>query len=156
MGGGAAKGPESKQLEDEFENTGGCGKYQYLLGFIVILGMFTGGFVVHGLALLEMEPNALTGYMCPVSELNQTLIPCSHEQFCENPDYLDPKRVNFDGANTNLYNWYTRYKMVCIAHIFKPMVATVCLLSIALSCLFVPRLGDLYGRKPIYLFSIGL
>ena len=36
------------------------------------------------------------------------------------------------------------------------MIATLALLGVSLSCLFIPRMGDLYGRKPMYMFALGL
>lgn len=30
------------------------------------------------------------------------------------------------------------------------------LIGVSLSCLILPRMGDLYGRKPIYIFSLAL
>lgn len=36
------------------------------------------------------------------------------------------------------------------------MIGTFALLGVSISCLFIPRMGDLYGRKPIYLFALTL
>lgn len=30
------------------------------------------------------------------------------------------------------------------------------LLGVSISCLFIPRMGDLYGRKPVYLAALTL
>lgn len=34
------------------------------------------------------------------------------------------------------------------------LIASSALIGISLSCLFVPRMGDLYGRKPLYVFAL--
>lgn len=78
MGGGGKSGPESAQLEAEFDKTGGCGRYQLVIGFIIILGMMCGGFVVHGLAILEMKP---TSWMCPTGA-DGALESCDSDTFC--------------------------------------------------------------------------
>lgn len=36
------------------------------------------------------------------------------------------------------------------------LLAMSVLLGVSISCLILPRMGDLYGRKPIYVFSIAL
>ena len=34
------------------------------------------------------------------------------------------------------------------------MIAMVAFFGVFLGCMFVPRLGDLYGRKPVFLGSM--
>ena len=34
------------------------------------------------------------------------------------------------------------------------MIAFSVLLGISISCLFIPRLGDLYGRKPVFMIAL--
>ena len=60
--------------------------------------------------------------------------------------------------NQNIYNWYTKLGLVCDPKAKKVMalVLMVALLGVSLSCLFIPRMGDLYGRKPIYVFALSL
>lgn len=69
-------------------------------------------------------------------------------------DYVDPTGE----PTTNIYNWYTKLGLVCSD---KPgfemgMIAFSALIGISLACLVIPRLGDLYGRKPLYVFAIAL
>lgn len=67
--------------------------------------------------------------------------------------------MNPDGEpTTNIYNWYTKLGLVCNekARFAMGMIASAALLGVSLSCLFIPRLGDLYGRKPVYCFALAL
>jgi MFS family permease len=60
--------------------------------------------------------------------------------------------------NTNIYNWFVKLGLVCDPNSKKAvsLIATVALLGISLSCLIIPRMGDLYGRKPLYVFALCL
>lgn len=75
MGGGGRQ-KECVQVEAELEKAGGFGVYQWLTVTIVIAGMLSGGFVIHGIAYLELEPNM---YLCDG-------VSCTPEEFCLQPD----------------------------------------------------------------------
>ena len=67
--------------------------------------------------------------------------------------------MNPDGEpNTNIYNLYTKLGLVCNPNKKRAMslIASFELIGISLSCLIIPRLGDLYGRKPLYVFALVL
>lgn len=110
MGGGARQ-KESVQVEMELEKAGGFGVYQWLTCIIMITGMLSGGFVLHGIAYLELEPNM---YICEGS-------PCTPEVFCEQPDPIykyDSIDYSFKNEttgepNTNIFNWFTSLALVC-------------------------------------------
>lgn len=116
--------------------------------------MLSGGFVLHGIAYLELAPNE---YLC-----NGT--PCTAEEFCAQPspsftaDSIDYTNKVDGEPNENVFNWYTKLGLVCSPDKKRQMamIATLALLGVSISCLFVPRMGDLYGRKPIYAFALAL
>lgn len=60
--------------------------------------------------------------------------------------------------NTNVYNWYTKLGLVCNPNRKNVMstVGMLALIGVGVSCLFVPRLGDLYGRKPVFIAALTL
>lgn len=62
MGGGGRQ-KATPQIDIELDRAGGFGKYQLLATIIMITGMISGGFVIHGLAYMELEPSY---YMCDV------------------------------------------------------------------------------------------
>lgn len=55
--GGAGRGKECVQVERELQRAGGFGIYQWLVCLIIISGMMSGGFIMHGIAYLELAPN---------------------------------------------------------------------------------------------------
>ena len=64
--------------------------------------------------------------------------------------------MNYDASKYNVYNWWTKLAIPCAAKPQKAvgLIATIALLSLGISCLFLPRMGDIYGRKPIYIFAL--
>lgn len=71
MGGGRMK--EAVQVERELDLAGGFGMYQWLACIIMITGMMSGGFVIHGIAYLELAPDM---WICANG------LPCTTEEFC--------------------------------------------------------------------------
>jgi MFS family permease len=65
--------------------------------------------------------------------------------------------VNPSGEpNSNIFNWYVKLGLVCDpdAKAAVSLIATLCIIGVSISCLFIPRMGDLYGRKPIYVVAM--
>lgn len=138
----------------ELDKAGGFGFYQFMVCIIINVGMMSGGFVIHGIAYLELAPNR---YFLP----DGTSV--TPEEFClqKDPIYkydsIDYNYVEPDGEpTTNIYNWYTKLGLVCNpkSGFAMGMIAFSALLGISLSCLFIPRLGDLYGRKPVFMVAL--
>jgi MFS family permease len=108
--------------------------------------MMCGGLVIHGLAYLELP---VEEYICNNGDV------CDQEVFCAQPDpNFSKSSIDYEEASTNIYNWYTKLGLVCKKRFATALIAIIALFSMTLSCLFIPRLGDLYGRKPIYLTAI--
>ena len=72
--------------------------------------------------------------------------------FC-NDDNIEYK-VNYEANRENIYNWYTKVDLVCRAKSATSLIAISAFAGVAIGCLFIPRLGDLYGRKPVWLVSM--
>lgn len=65
-------------MERELNLAGGFGRYQWFVCIIMISGMLSGGFVLHGIAYLELAPNQ---YYCEPGHYA-----CTPEEFCLTPD----------------------------------------------------------------------
>ena len=62
--------------------------------------------------------------------------------------------MNFAGSDENIYNWYTKLGLVCKPKGATSRIAMSAMVGIFLGVLFIPRIGDLVGRKPV--FWVGL
>ena len=54
----------------------------------------------------------------------------------------------------NIYNWYISLNLVCLDKFATSSIAISTLIGIFIGVLFVPRMGDLYGRKKVFWFSL--
>ena len=72
--------------------------------------------------------------------------------FCDesNIDY----EIDYEAENENIYNWYTKVRLMCKPTRATALIAMAAFFGVFIGCLFIPRIGDLYGRKPIYLASM--
>ena len=61
MGGGVKA--DNTPIDAELNKAGGFGRFQWFISFVMVLGMQSGGFIAHGIALLELAPK-LPGYIC--------------------------------------------------------------------------------------------
>lgn len=72
-----------------------------------------------------------------------------------NPEVIDYK-VDFEASPMNLYNVYTFLDLMCKPRRATAFVSMAVFAGSAIGCLFVPRLGDLMGRKPIFCISLAI
>ena len=127
----------------------------------MVLGMMSGGFVMHGIAYLELpvEGNGyIVTFIVDTPDLPNPR-PGTAEEYCaNNPSFKKntiETNVDLDSLNKyNLYNWYTKLGLVCKGTFATSMIAFVAIAGVAISCLFIPRMGDLYGRRIIYITAI--
>ena len=107
----------------------------------MILGMQSGGFLTHGIAILELAPKD-PGYICTdTSVQGSESYDCSPDDFCGNNNIK--YKVNYEANRENVYNWYTKADLLCKSRAATSMIAMVAFFGVFLGCLFIPRLGDL-------------
>lgn len=114
---------------------------------------------MHGIAYLEL-PVEGNGYI--VTFIDGSLPnprPGTAEEYCANNPSFEKdtieRDVSLEHSNKyNLYNWYTKLGLVCKGSIATSMIAFVAIGGVAISCLFIPRMGDLYGRRYVYITAI--
>ena len=147
MAGGGKKGPDTTPIDSELIKAGAFGRFQVYIVMTITLGIMSINLLTHGIAILELPPKEPNGYICTDSE-TKTVYTCSPENFCDSKSTISYE-VNFDASNENIYNWYTKLDLVCREKFATQLIAMLCLGGIFLAVLVVPRLGDLFGRRPI-------
>ena len=110
-------------------------------------------------------PPEYPGYLC--STATATDITCAPKPnpefadvpvdtfFCNNPD-ITSYEVDFAERPSNLYNFYTSLDLCCKPKRATALIAMAVFAGSAIGCLFMPRLGDLWGRKPIFCASLAI
>ena len=154
MGGGKGRGgPDTTPIDAELERAGGFGLMQIYTLVTILLAIMSSTLIVHCIAMLELKPKEPTkdnpdqepGYIC--SKKGQPDYLCSPDDFCGDDSIT--YEVNFDGSDENVYNWYTKLGLVCKDDNATAFLLTGSMVGFVLGVVFVPRLGDLFGRKLI-------
>lgn len=154
-------------INGELHKAGGFGKFQWFIVVSMILGQMSGGFIAHGIAYLELPP-VYPGYLCknttdPTSNWEECAPkPATHDYDAPNPSgiyYCDEQpdiayEVDYAAADRNLYNFYTWLNLACKPKRATALIAMFVFAGSAIGCLFMPRLGDLIGRKTIFCTSL--
>jgi len=121
--------------------------------------MMTGGFVLHGIAYLELPVGEEGDLGYYVTYPDGTVIPGTAEEYCaNNPSFKKDTIVRDEALNPrnkyNLYNWETKLGLVCKGKLATSLIAFIAVAGVAISCLFIPRMADLYGRKNIFVVAL--
>lgn len=68
---------------------------------------------------------------------------------------MAPNIIEIDwSSTTSLHNWVEKFDLVCVEAWKIGLIGSMYPFGWALACLFVPRLGDVYGRKMPFLISV--
>ena len=150
MAGGGKGGPDNTPIDAELRRAGAFGRFQVFITAVVVVGILSLNLLTHGIGILELEP-VEPGFICTDKETGETY-ECDSVEFCDNPDVT--YEVDEAADKENLYNWYTSLNLVCLPKIQTSLIAISCMLGIWVGVIFVPRMGDLYGRKPVFLAAL--
>ena len=145
---GAAK-VDNTPIDSELAKAGGFGRFQLFITLVMVFAMQSGGFIAHGIAILELAPKE-PGYIC--TKDGGTPYICSPDDFCD--DSSISIEVDYEANNENLYNWYTELRLMCKKTLATSLIAMIAFFGVFVGCMIVPRLGDLFGRKPLFLVSM--
>lgn len=152
-------------INGELVKAGGFGKFQWFCVITMIFGQLSGGFLAHGVAYLELPPQ-WPGYLCSLesdpTNFNTECAPKPHADdppfpyFCDeyNSFGIADYKVDYTANSHNLYNLYTTLSLCCKPKRATALIAMFVFAGSAIACLFMPRLGDLKGRKVIFCFSL--
>ena len=122
-----------------------------------VFGILSMNLLTHGIAVLELAvkgpDDKVTGdgYLCTYDGTD-VQVDCSPDDFCGRDDVT--YEVNFDANDENLYNWYTKLDLVCKDKNATAWIGRLCAIGIFLGVLVIPRIGDLIGRKPMFMGSM--
>lgn len=102
------------------------------------------GYIFYALTYLELWPDYVCSPDIPAKQ-------CDHTLMCH-PPHPGAIRVNWDSTRS-LHNWVEKLDLTCQEPWKIGFIGSMYLFGWSLGCLFVPRLGDVYGRKRPYIAS---
>ncbi len=96
-------------------------------------------YIIH---FMQAKPD----YTCLNVNTN-TSYPCTADDFCSRPGIKF--KVDYSTEQT-IKNFITDFDLHCIDKVQMSMMGTVLFIGYTLSCLILPRLADIHGRKKIF------
>jgi MFS family permease len=107
------------------------------------------GYIFYALTYLELFPDYICAKSVPKDQ-------CNHELMCstggEQPNVI---RVDWT-SHHSLYNWVDRLNLACEPGWKIGFIGSMYLMGWSAGCLFIPRLGDVYGRRKPFLICSAL
>lgn len=107
------------------------------------------GYIFYALTYLELWPD----YICDTNIIKPPQ-ECDHTVMCKYPNDPSIIRINTTSTHT-LDNWVDRLDLVCQPAWKIGLIGSMYLFGWSIGCLFVPRFGDVYGRKWPFMISMG-
>jgi MFS family permease len=107
------------------------------------------GYIFYALTYLEKFPV----YIC-----DKNIVPedrCNSQFYCQHKD--EPNLIRIDESSIyTLDNWVDRLDLTCKSSTSIGLIGSMYLFGWSLGCLFIPRFGDLYGRRKPFLVCMFL
>jgi len=133
-------------LNEALKSAGGFGLFQYLMFTFFCFSFWCGGIVVYIIHFMEAQP----AYVCS----NSPDFPRGKTFKCSPIDFCQPSsRVYYkvDWSNPeSIKNYVTDFHLECIGKVEMGLMGTVIFIGYTLSCLVLPRLADIKGRKFVF------
>ena len=77
---------------------------------------------------------------------------CYSYQFCNEDKTFDSALVRVDQTDVHTFNnWVDQMNLTCVDHSTIGLMGTMLFLGWMTSCMIIPRLSDIYGRKRFFL-----
>ena len=98
-------------------------------------------FLVVAMGFLLQKPE----YICIFSESGVLEDVCTQTNICED----DPRILSWEidwNSNKSLHNWHQELDLMCYPRWKIGLPGTIFFIGFAATLLWVPRLGDIYGR----------
>eukprot|EP00347_Sterkiella_histriomuscorum_P019689 403340662 len=127
--------PDGITYNEALVLAGGFGFFQYLACTTLIMIYMSTGYIFYSLAYLELFPD----YRCKDGKL-----PCDRNSACAH----DGRLIEIDWTSPrSLHNWIEKLDIECVESYRIGLLGSMYFAGWTISCLIVPRLADLYGRK---------
>jgi hypothetical protein len=139
--------PEEKDQIDEAMNLmGGFGRAQKISYVMNTIGQAGAAFIMFCFVFLEKYP----AFQC-MDETTGRFRSCQREEYCDLP--YNRRNVDWNDKES-IHNMIEQLDMNCVESWKVGMIGAVFLFGIVVGCVTLARLGDVLGRKPVYLIGL--
>ncbi|CAI2365422.1 unnamed protein product [Moneuplotes crassus] len=140
--------------EDCLVESGGFGKFQWLILLFGAIGLQGGNFFVYNMSLLLKMP----GFECR-SDVSKPFERCERENICRAEQMIDRNlwRTDFEGggldnSEVSFHNWMTDQELYCLDSYMIGLFGSAYFLGYALNGIIIKQ-ADRFGRKKIIIFG---
>lgn len=112
--------------------------------------MNSAGLIVYGVYFMELEPD----YIC-TSTTEAKPWQCERKDICSNSLDITGWHINWDNK-TSIHNWIEQLDMYCTPKLYIGYIGAYAFAGAAIGCLFLPILGDKFGRWKVYIIVTGM
>lgn len=133
-------------IDEAFMAMGGFGKLQkisYLMNTLINGGA---ALFIYCFVFLEKEP----AYQC---NINGDFVECGTEEFCKLPDDPKERRIDWDSPES-LHNLIETFNFYCEPSAMIGLIGAAFLMGVVIGSLTLTRLGDVHGRRPIFMLGL--
>ena len=74
---------------------------------------------------------------------------CTLKNICAQNDMIESYKLDY-GVDTTLTNWFTEMDLTCASKLHVSLIGAAYFIGWSTTLLWVPRLGDVYGRKLLF------
>mmetsp|Transcript_43137 Transcript_43137/g.41472 ORF Transcript_43137/g.41472 Transcript_43137/m.41472 type:complete len:248 (+) Transcript_43137:48-791(+) len=135
-------------VDDAFEYCGGFGRFNKFFSFAMVLALSTSQMFLYSFVFLELYQQ----YECYNTSTN-AWDDCDREDFCDD----DSVQWQIDwSSEISLHNLIEQFDFYCASDFLIGLLGACFLIGIAIGCVTLARLADVYGRRKIFIFSMVL
>lgn len=133
-------------LNEALKSAGGFGIFQYLMFSVFCLSFWCGGIIVYIIHFMEAQPTYVCSYEAGFPQ--GKTFKCLPDDFCK-PNTKLFHRVDWSNPES-IKNYITDFHLECITKVELGLMGTVLFIGYTISCLILPRLADIKGRRFVF------
>lgn len=143
------KPDREKILDALFESSGGFSWFQALTWFVVQSGISCSSFWFYGLGFLLQQPVYSCAFTQPVADPDDV---CTADNICKDDLRIASWHVDWSSSKS-LHNWIDKLDIMCAPEWHVGLISMASFIGSLATLPWLPRLADIYGRKPVFVWT---
>ena len=114
--------------------------------------MIAGSFILYSLYYFELEPP----YLC--QKADKSWSECTKKEICDDKGQFRQDvvfKIDYDDKSKGaVFDWIDQYSLECASDFHLSMIGSCFFIGCFVGSFILPRLADVYGRKPLFLTGL--